>query len=135
MGRGRGGGEVRHVEDDHARYLTQWRCAHERQIPELRWLYHVPMGGKRNKITASILKSMGTRPGLWDYILFARRGTCPGLVIELKHGRNKLTEEQAQLGSHLESEGWQTAVCYNWREAALEIVNYLGRSEFAASLK
>lgn len=119
---------MRHVEDDNARYLTQWRCANERRIPELRWLYHIPMGGKRSKVTASLLKAMGTRPGLWDYILFVPRGTSPGLVIELKHGRNKLTDAQAELGEHLERNGWKTATCYHWHEAAQALCDYLGVS-------
>jgi len=117
---------VKHIEDDHARYLTQWRCANERRIPELRWLYHWPQGGKRSKITAAILKAMGVRKGPWDFWLFARRGNCPGLMIELKHGKNKLTDEQKELGEYMVSQGWDVAVCYHWHDAAQEIADYLG---------
>jgi len=119
---------MRHKEDDQCRYLTQWRCANERRIPELRWLYHIPAGGKRTPVTGAILKSMGTRPGLWDYFLPVHRGDSPGLVVEMKHGKNKLTKEQAELGEHLRSQGWVTAVCYHWHEAAQAICDYLGVS-------
>lgn len=119
---------MKHAEDDQCRYLTQWRDANQRRIPELRWLYHIPMGGKRSAITASILKAMGTRPGLWDYIMPVRRGSSPGLVMEMKHGRNKLTPGQAEFGVHLESEGWKTAVCYHWHAAAAVVCDYLGVS-------
>ncbi|HKS91108.1 MAG TPA: hypothetical protein VJQ83_04195 [Tepidiformaceae bacterium] len=117
---------MRHVEDDHARYLTQWRCANERRIPELRWLFHWPQGGKRSKVTAAILKAMGVRKGPWDFWLFARRGNCPGLLIELKHGKNKLTPEQKDLGEYMVSQGWSAAVCYHWHEATQAICDYLG---------
>lgn len=116
---------MRRAEDDQCRFLTQWRCANERRIPELRWLFHWPNGGKRSAITASILKAMGVRRGPWDYWLFVRRGSSPGLMIEMKHGKNKLTDEQADLGEYMESQGWARAVCYHWTEAATAICSYL----------
>lgn len=116
---------IRHGEDDECRFLTQWRCANERRIPELRYLYHIPMGGKRSAITASILKAMGARKGIWDYILFARRGSNPGMIIEMKHGKNKLTEEQEDFGVYMLEQGWITAVCYSWTEAASFLCAYL----------
>lgn len=125
---------MRHDEDNHACWLTEWRIAKERNIPELKFLYHWPQGGKRSKVTAAILKRMGVRKGPWDFWLLVRRGDCPGLIIELKHGRNKLTPEQEDLGNYLEAQGWATAVCYHWRDAAREIVNYLGYSQYAKEL-
>ena len=116
---------MKHIEDDNCRWLTQWRCANERRIPELKWLYHWPQGGKRSKITAAILKMMGVRKGPWDYWLFVRRGSSPGLMIEMKQGKNKLTDEQAELGAYMESQGWVTAVCWHWHEAAQAICSYL----------
>lgn len=117
---------MKHVEDDHARYLTQWRVLAERRIPELRWLFHWPQGGKRSIITASILKAMGVRKGPWDFWLFVRRGNCPGFVFELKHGKNKLTLEQAELGDHLVTQGWQTGMYYHWHDARAALCEYLG---------
>jgi hypothetical protein len=117
---------VKHAEDDQCRYLTQWRCANERRIPELRWLFHWPQGGNRSAITGAILKAMGVRKGPWDYWLFARRGNSPGLLIEMKHGKNKLTPEQRELGEYMVSQGWEVAVCYHWHEAAQTLCDYLG---------
>jgi hypothetical protein len=118
-----------HPEDDQCRYLTQWRDANQRRIKELKWLYHIPMGGKRSAITASILKAMGARKGIWDYILFARRGINPGLIIEMKAGKNKLTEEQDDFGMYMLEQGWITAVCYSWTDAASTISAYLGHDK------
>lgn len=117
---------IRHIEDDNARALTKWARLAEPRIPELHWFYHWPQGGKRSLVTAAILKAMGVKKGPWDYWLFARRGMCPGLVIELKHGKNKLTDEQDELGEYLRGQGWQTAVCYHWFDARTAICDYLG---------
>ena len=117
---------MKHEEDRQCKFLTRWRCANERRIKELRWLYHVPNGGKRTAITGAILKSMGVRPGFWDYILPVRRGASLGLIIEMKHGKNKLTPEQQEFGDHMLEEGWCTAVCYDWTSAASTIAAYLG---------
>jgi len=120
---------IRHGEDDQCRFLTQWRCANERRIPELHYLYHIPNGGKRSAMTGAILKAMGVRKGVWDYILFARRGINPGLILEMKHGKNKLTPEQEDFGMYMLEQGWCTAVCYIWTEAASTISAYLGHDK------
>ena len=43
--------------------------------------FHVPNGGKRDKITAFRLKKMGVRPGVADFIILCRK--LP-LAVELK---------------------------------------------------
>jgi hypothetical protein len=43
--------------------------------------FHVPNGGKRDKVTAARLKQMGVRSGVADFIVLSR---CRPLALELK---------------------------------------------------
>ena len=52
-------------------------------------LFHVPNGGKRNKREANKFRRMGVRKGIPDLILIH-----PHTGIELKFGKNKLSNEQ-----------------------------------------
>jgi hypothetical protein len=82
-----------------------WARAHEYQWPELRWLFAVPNGAKlpyhkdarghRYSRQAEILLEEGLLPGVSDLVLPCARGPYHALFIELKYGRNTLTEEQA----------------------------------------
>jgi hypothetical protein len=76
--------------------------------PCLRKIFHVPNGGKRTKIEASILNGMGVRAGMPDLLLpVARRGYI-GLAIELKaYGKaNDYTKVQRDRLIELADEGW-----------------------------
>lgn len=42
----------------------QWVLLEQRSHPILRWLVHVPNGGKRPKGEAGKLKAMGTKPAI-----------------------------------------------------------------------
>lgn len=42
---------------------------HENRYPALRYLYHTPNGGQRNKIIAAKLKAEGVKTGVPDYLL------------------------------------------------------------------
>lgn len=36
--------------------VISWCALHERQYPELKWIYHCPNGGSRNKLEAANTK-------------------------------------------------------------------------------
>lgn len=81
-------------EEDLQRLTAQWVEAATLQYPQLRWLFHVPNGGKRSRGEAGKLKAMGVKKGVVDWLLpFPNRGWA-GLVIELKDSRGPLTPEQ-----------------------------------------
>jgi len=54
---------------------------------------HIANGGKRPIKTAQTLKAMGMRSGVWDY--YFRRAGLPTGWLEMKHGNNTLSENQA----------------------------------------
>jgi hypothetical protein len=60
--------------------------------PEWFWT-HFPSGGHRSKVTGALLRRMGTKPGVADFIFVAPTGRFLGL--EIKRGRaGRLSEAQ-----------------------------------------
>jgi hypothetical protein len=117
---------MNHPEHDAQVALFAWIRMHEANWPMLRFCAAWPNGGARSKITAAQMKAEGTRRGPPDIWLVFRTAHYNGLVIELKHGRNKPSSEQKEWLSWLASQGFKTAVCYSWITAAKVIREYLG---------
>lgn len=105
--------------------LFEWAEINESRYPELCMLYAVPNGGHRHKSVAIKLKAEGVKAGVWDISLDVARGQYNGLKIEMKFGKNQLTEEQRFWGSKYKIAHYQTAVCWSWTEAASRILWYL----------
>ncbi len=106
-------------------YLFRWAELNSRQRQELKLLYHIPNGGKRDKKEAVNLKRQGVKAGVPDLCLPVARNGYHGLYIELKAGNNKPTENQSRWLAALKEQGYYTAVCYGWAEAAELIQKYL----------
>ena len=115
-------------EASEQRALFQWANIIVGQIPELTLLHHVPNGGKRDKVTAALLKAEGVKSGVPDVCLPVARGGYHGLYIEMKAGKNKLSVNQETWLKQLTLQGYCTAVCYGWHEAAEVITKYLKES-------
>lgn len=105
--------------------LFRWASLAENKYPELKLMYHVPNEGKRNAATGSRLKQAGLKSGVPDIVLPVARGGYIGLYIELKYGRNKITENQKVWLRELREQNHLTAVCYGWEQARELIENYL----------
>ncbi len=105
--------------------LFQWAMYMQPYMRELALLFHIPNGGSRNKIEAAHLKKQGVKAGVPDLCLPVARGGYHGLYIELKAGRNKLTEKQEVWIELLREQGYAAAVCYGFEEARKTIKNYL----------
>lgn len=105
--------------------LFQWVGYQQRKYPELKLLYHIPNGGKRDMRTATNLKRQGVKAGVPDLHLPVARGGYHGLYIELKVGSNKATNYQKEWLAELTKQGYLAVVCYGWQQAAEQLVNYL----------
>lgn len=105
--------------------LFRWAAYSSGAMPELKLLYHVPNGGKRDIVTAKKLKAEGVKAGVPDICLPVARGKYHGLYIELKVGKNKTTENQDMWLEALNKNGYYTNVCYGWEEASKVITDYL----------
>ena len=109
--------------------LFSWAEFEEGKYPELKYMFHVPNGGKRNITTAKRLKAEGVKAGVPDICLPVPRGQYHGLYIELKAGKNTTTENQDRWLEFLKQQGYCTAVCYGWEKASETILRYLNRKQ------
>lgn len=105
--------------------LFKWAAWMEQKLPELRLLFHVPNGGRRDSREAARLKAQGVKPGVPDLFLPVARGGYHGLWIELKAGRGKPSSNQCQWIGDLNEQGYRAVVCWGWEAASLEIVDYM----------
>lgn len=105
--------------------LFEWAALEQAQYPVLRYLHHIPNGGRRDKITAAQLKRAGVKAGVPDICLPVPMGGFAGLYIELKYGANKPTKEQQEWLEHLSRAGYCVAVCYGCQDAIAVIMGYI----------
>jgi len=117
---------MNHPESEEQQALFQWAEYARKQYPELTLLYHIPNGGRRDKLEAARLKREGVKAGVPDLCLPVARGGYHGLYIELKAGKNTATPLQRQWIAALEMQGYAAAVCTGWPEAKKVIEDYLG---------
>jgi len=96
---------------------------HRSQIAFVRWcrlngifVYAIPNGGARNKITGKRLKDEGVLAGMPDLHL-----PKYNLYIEMKAPGGKLSKVQKKRIEELEQAQCVVQVCYGWEEA-VEVV-------------
>ena len=109
------------------------------QIPELAMLVSYPIGGLRPTAVsgkgvrysreAQKLKEEGAAKDFPDLVLFVARGGKHGLVIELKIKGGYLRPGQRAWLAALEAQGYLAMCCWDWDEARLAILRYLGMEE------
>lgn len=107
--------------------LFCWAALPENQkrFPELKFMFHVPNGGTRDKREAGAFKAQGVKPGVPDICLPVRRLQWSGLWIEMKYGNNRPSPEQNAYLTFLQSQGFATVVCYSWVHASQMVESYL----------
>ena len=128
------------TEAAHQTALFAWAALQVKRWPELRWLHHIPNGGSRGDdaksraIRGSQMKAQGVRTGVADVCLPVRRGGWSGLYIEMKKPSEKpvkatskggVSDDQAEFGAFVQSQGFGWIVCYSWEEAAEVLTQYL----------
>lgn len=91
----------------------------------LRWLHAIPNGGARDPITAAKMKAEGVKRGVPDLFLPIARHGWHGLYLEMKKDKGKPSDEQKEFAAHCDTEQYAFHFCYNWREAANFIEQYL----------
>lgn len=105
--------------------LISWASWQQNRFPELKLLFHIPNGGSRNTLEAANLKRQGVKAGVPDLFLPVAKGTYHGLFIEMKWGKNTVTDKQDEWLHDLTVQGYKAAVCYGADEAIEIITNYL----------
>ena len=114
---------MKHLEDREQIALITWVRLMQTKHPELETIYHCPNGGYRDPRTAAKFKAMGVRAGVWDIFLPC---PAPGLYIEMKAGKGRLTPQQADFRYALEPYGYKFIVAYSWHDAAKAIAEHVG---------
>ena len=102
--------------------MAAWRYLQYALPPEVR-AFHVPNGGKRDEREAAKLKAMGVCPGVHDFVFVLPNAQVA--TIELKVGRNDLSDEQIDWKTWLEGRGACVAVCRSVEEVETVVVRWL----------
>lgn len=102
-----------------------WAQMNLGRYPELKWLHHIPNGGKRSKAEAGRFKAMGVRSGVSDNFLPVSRGGYHGLYVEMKALDGKPTSKQLEFIRDMNDSGYLAKICYGADEAIETIEQYL----------
>jgi hypothetical protein len=107
--------------------LTTWARLPStiKQYPGIDLLESSLNGVKLSKAQAGKAKAAGMLTGVLDLNLPVARGGFHGMRLELKYGRNGMTEEQKWHARRLTEEGWLTVTCWDWLAARDAIIEYL----------
>lgn len=117
---------MNHSEAQEQTALFLWAAA----IPELKAMYAIPNGGSRNAIEGKNLKAQGVKAGVPDICLPVSNGIYHALYIEMKVGKNKLSDKQKEYIKILNDNGNMAVVCYGFEEAQKVIIEYLNLKKY-----
>lgn len=112
-------------EDTEQINVVSWANWNMNRYPELRWLFHVPNGGSRNRAEAVKFKQMGVKAGVSDLCLPYPKGSYCGLFVEMKFGNNRQQDTQKEFLADMAEAGHFVATCYSAEEAIKVIEEYL----------
>lgn len=122
-------------EDTEQINVVSWANWNVNRYPELRWLFHVPNGGSRNKQEAVKFKQMGVKAGVSDLCLPYPKGIYCGLFIEMKYGNNRQQDTQKEFLADMAEAGHFVATCYSAEEAIDVIEKYLNLKKITTSTR
>ena len=118
-------GNLKRGEDTEQMGVIDWANWNTGRFPELKLLFHIPNGGKRDAREAARLKAMGVKAGVPDLCLPVPMNGFAGLYIEMKYGKNTPTDKQKEWIRDLKEQGYKVTVCYSGVEATQELEGYL----------
>lgn len=110
---------------EQAAVIKWWWLNHRFYGLPVEALFAIPNGGARDVITGARLKAEGVRKGSPDLMMAVPTGAFHGLFIEMKVGRNTLTEEQDSFGKYLNGVGYRFTGAWSAAEAVKYIQDYL----------
>lgn len=98
--------------------------------------FAIPNGGFRKRTTAIKMKQTGAKAGVPDIFSAYVTDQYPGLFIELKVDRNKVSESQAQWIQKLKDQGYACTVVYDTCDNFMAAVNdYLTGNQLKTQYK
>lgn len=105
--------------------FMDWVRLEEKQDERLKLLFAVPNGGKRNPVTASLLKRAGVRAGVLDIFFPYRTSMFIGLAIEFKSPTGTMADDQKGYADLLTQQGWLVVVRTDTEQAIRTVKRYL----------
>lgn len=90
-------------------------------------LFAIPNGGFRSGHEASIMHGEGVTPGVADLMLAIPRHGHHGLFIEMKYGKNDLSQHQQEFKRAVQSQNYKFVVCWDIDQFVAEVNRYLTR--------
>lgn len=115
-------------EDTEQILFIQWCRLHEDVYPQLRWIHHIPNGGRRDAKEAAVLKQMGVKAGVSDIHFPYPSGRYIGMYIEMKYGSNLPSKEQREFMREMELAGHYCCICYSAAAAVKAVEEYMNLS-------
>jgi hypothetical protein len=114
-------------EFNHQCALFDWarRPDVRRHLPDLDVMEASLNGVKLSKAQAGKAYAAGMLAGALDINLPVPRGVYHGMRIEMKYGKNKMSESQEWYAGRLIELGWKVVCCWDWEHAREEIIDYL----------
>lgn len=97
---------------------------YSKKDPRFEHIYAIPNGGDRDIRVASRLKAEGVKPGVLDVFVSHPSGTLPGMYIEFKAGKNKLTQEQAAFADRQMKAGYPVIIARDSLNAFQAVKKY-----------
>lgn len=116
-----------HRDEEHLHQvaLIAWRDALRGTFPQVGMLFAIPNGGLRQPRTAGRLKAEGAQDGVPDLFLPVPRGRCPGLFIEMKSTRGRLSPRQRWWRDALGEQGYRVELARSWIAGCSLIADHL----------
>lgn len=124
------------TEHDDQVAVINWVRWNQKRCPELTVLYAIPNGAKlpykrvgKNETYSrqgQYLVAEGLLPGACDLCLPVARHGYFGLYIEMKHGKNGLSQDQIEFMDMVNYQGYLAVVCRGDQEAIDKLCWYLG---------
>lgn len=96
-------------------------------IRELRLAYHAANGSHKSPAARVRFQNLGQLAGVPDIFLPVPSGGYPGLYIEFKSRKGRLSKVQEELIEELRLQGYKVIVSRDWTHAANETLIYLGK--------
>ena len=108
--------------------VIQW----SKMYDSLRWLHSslngaFLQGDKAERARRwKSLERQGAKNGILDLFLPVWKPPYHGLYIEMKYGKNKMTDSQSEYAKFAELNQFKVVTCYNAGEAICAIQTYMG---------
>lgn len=119
--------EIRMIptEEEEQKTVISWCRIQESRWPELRWIHHIPNGGKRSKAEAAGFQAMGVLAGVPDLFLPVPRAGYHGMYIELKALDGSVSKKQDEFLAAVIEQGYFGCVCWGAEDAIDVIGRYM----------